>query len=258
MGCYKHLILSILLILPSPLHALDTGQIEKRVLDLVNAERARRNLPPYVHNPELALLARHHSRNMVRYHFFSHTDPEGKDPPARKRAYFPGLFGSLGENIAYHAGRTEEEAARNLMRSWMDSPGHRTNILSDQFTHIGVGVAEGGRQVYATQAFSELVAILEGDLPRSVPFGAELSLKFRFLGRFSKRRLTVVVHFPDRAAKVFVSKNRYYTGAGPLDPLWDGDRFTVRVLCNKGRGVYNLTMGKDRTFDPEGLRFEVR
>jgi len=258
MGFHKHLILPILFILPSPLHALDTGQIEKRIFDLVNAERVRRNLPPCVHSPELASLARLHSRNMVRRHFFSHTDPEGKDPPARKRACFPGLFGSLGENIAYHAGRTEEEATRNLMRSWMDSPGHRASILSDQFTHLGVGVAEDGRQVYATQAFSELVALLEGDLPRRVPFGAELPLKFRFLGRFSKRRLTVVVHFPDRSAKVFVSRDRYYAGAGPLDPVWDGDRFTVRILCDKGRGVYNLTMGKDGGFDPEGLRFEVR
>ncbi|OGG55962.1 MAG: hypothetical protein A3F84_00735 [Candidatus Handelsmanbacteria bacterium RIFCSPLOWO2_12_FULL_64_10] len=248
----------ILLILSSPLHALDTGQVEKRILDLVNAERARRKLPPYTHSPELVSLARRHSRNMARHRFFSHTDPEGKDAPARKRTYFPGLFGSLGENIAYHSGHTEEEVARNLMRSWMDSPGHRANILSDQFTHIGVGVAEDGKQVYATQEFSELVALLEGDLPRRIPFGAELSLRFRFLGRFSKRRLTVVVHFPDRSAKVFVSKDRYYTGAGPLDPIWDGDRFTIKVLCNKGRGVYNLTMGKDGSFDPEGLRFEVR
>jgi hypothetical protein len=249
---------TLLILLPSPLHALDTGQIEKRIFDLVNAERARRNLPPCAHSPELASLARLHSRNMVRHRFFSHTDHERRSPLDRKLAHFPGLFGSIGENIAYHSGQTEEEAARNLMRSWMDSPGHRANVLSDQFTHLGVGVVEGGEQVYATQSFSELVAVLEGDVPRRVPFGSELTLKFRFLGRFEKKRLTVFVHFPDRAAKVFVSKDRYYTGAGPYQPIWEGDRFTVKVLCNKGRGTYNLTMGKDGSFDPEGLRFEVR
>ena len=119
--------------------------------------RARRSLPPYRFNQELASLARLHSRNMVQYHFFSHTDHEGLDPGARKQRSFPGLFGSIGENIAYNAGATEEEAAWNLMRSWMDSPGHRANILRDSFTHVGVGVVERGEQVYATQAFSELV-----------------------------------------------------------------------------------------------------
>lgn len=249
---------TLLLILPSPLHALDTGQIEQRIFDLVNAERARRRLPLYTHSPELASLARLHSRNMVRYRFFSHTDHEGRDAPARKHAYAPGLFGSLGENIAYNAGATEEEAARNLMRSWMDSPGHRAHILSRQFTHLGVGVAEGGGRVYAAQNFSELVAVLEGGLPRQIPFGSERALKFRFLGRFAKKRLTVFVHFPDRAAKVFVSRDRYYTGAGPLEPVWEGDTFTVKILGDKGRGTYNLTMGKDGGFDPEGLRLEVR
>lgn len=248
----------LLTLFPSSLHALDTGQIEQRILDLVNAERARRNLSPYAHSPELASLARRHSHNMVRYHFFSHIDPEGKDPSARKQTLLPGLFGSLGENIAYHSGQTEEEAARNLMDAWMTSPGHRANILSKQFTHMGVGVVESGEQVYATQDFSELVAILEGNAPGEAPFGSTLTLKFRFLGRFAKKRLTVFVHFPDRNARAYLPGGRYYTGAGPLEPVWEGDTFTIKILCDKGRGIYNLTMGKDGRFYPEGLRFEVR
>ena len=95
--------LPVFLIFSSSLHALDTGQIEKRIFDLVNAERARRNLPPYTHSPELASLVRRHSRNMVRHRFSSHTAPEGKDTPTRKQSCFPGLFGSLGENIRFGA-----------------------------------------------------------------------------------------------------------------------------------------------------------
>ncbi len=249
---------TLLTLLSSPLHALDAGKVEKRIFDLVNAERARHRLPPYRFSQELASLARLHSRNMVRYRFFSHTDHEGQDPSDRKRRSFPGMFGSIGENIAYNAGATEAEAARNLMRSWMASPGHRANILRDSFTHMGVGVVERGEQVYATQEFSELVAALIGDAPGEVPFGAEIALRFRFLGGFDKRRLTVVIHVPDREAKFFISRDRYATGAGPLTPVWEGDIFTVRIGCNKGRGIYNLTMGKDGTFDPEGLRFEVK
>ena len=90
---------TLLLTFSSPLHALDIGQIEKRIFDLVNAERARRNLPPYTHSPELASLARRHSRNMARHRFFSHTAPESKDTPARKQIHFPSLFASLGENL---------------------------------------------------------------------------------------------------------------------------------------------------------------
>ncbi|MSS72469.1 MAG: CAP domain-containing protein [Candidatus Latescibacteria bacterium] len=144
------------------------------------------------------------------------------------------------------------------MRNWMNSPGHRASILSDQFTHTGIGVAEEGGQVYATQDFGELVAVLEGEAPKEVPFGSELTLRFRFLGRFAQRRLTVFVHFPDTKARVYLSGGRYYTGAGPYEPAWEGDRFTIKILCDKGRGIYNLTMGKDGRFYPEGLRFEVR
>ena len=111
------ILLSLSLLLSSPLHALDAAKIEKRIFDLANIERARRRLPPYDFSQELASLARLHSRNMVRYRFFSHTDHEGQDPSARKQRTFPGLFGSIGENIAYNAGATEDEAARNLMQS---------------------------------------------------------------------------------------------------------------------------------------------
>ncbi|OGG55959.1 MAG: hypothetical protein A3F84_00720 [Candidatus Handelsmanbacteria bacterium RIFCSPLOWO2_12_FULL_64_10] len=94
---------ALLLILSSPPHAPDTGQIEKRIFDLVNAERARR-----------------HSQNMARHRFFSHTDPEGKDTPARKLTHFPGLFSSPGENVLVRGKARSETACRtdDRQRAW--------------------------------------------------------------------------------------------------------------------------------------------
>lgn len=240
-------------------YALETKKIEKRVFELVNTERAKRGLKAYGCSRELESLARLHSQNMVKYSFFSHTDYEGKDARDRKLKYFPGLFSSnIAENIAYNVGKTEEETAQKLMRAWMISPTHRANILSSEYTYLGVGVVEHGEHAYATQNFGDLIAVLKGPALRRIPFGSEITLKFCFLGGFAKNRLTVFVHFPDKTAKVHVPGGKYYAGLGPYEPLWEGNHFTIKILCNKGRGIYNVTMGIDGEFDPEGLRFEVR
>lgn len=255
------LILSLLFlnIFISPLHALDTAKIEKRVFELVNTERAKQKLAGYRYSQELTSLARLHSQNIVKYNFFSHIDQEGKEARDRKLKYFPGLFfGGIAENIAYNVGKTEQEAAQNLIRAWMDSPTHRVNILSSEYTYMGVGVVEHGENVYATQNFGDLIAILEGPLPRLIPFGSEIALRFRFLGGFAKNRLTVFVHFPDKTVRFRVPGGRFYTGLGPCESIWEGEYFTIKILCNKGRGIYNLTIGTDGEFDPEGLRFEVQ
>lgn len=233
-------------------------KIEKRIYEILNEERTSRGLLPLVYNNDLAKLARIQSENMFTHRFFSHTDHKGMDPRQRKVMYFPKLMGGVGENIAMHYGSSAEEAARNLMKGWMNSPGHRANILKRTYSHVGVGVVQKDAQYfYGTQVFADLIASLETDVPATVPFGTELSLRFRFLGPFPKEQLTVFADFPDRSAKVFISGGRYYAGGGPCIPVWDGEFFTITLKLDKGKGRYSVKFGKNGSFYPDGVVIQV-
>ncbi|MCP9986290.1 CAP domain-containing protein [Streptomyces sudanensis] len=113
--------------------------MEAAVLDLVNRERAAVGCSPVRASAELGDLARAFSQDMAERGFFSHTDPDGDDPWAR--AAQAGVEGLGGENIAY--GQTDANA---VMEAWMNSDGHRANILNCDFKRLGVGVhiADGG------------------------------------------------------------------------------------------------------------------
>ncbi|OII60632.1 SCP-like extracellular [Streptomyces sp. CC53] len=112
---------------------------EAAVLDLVNKERAKAGCSPVRASGELASLARAYSQEMAERGFFSHTDPDGDSP--WDRAAQAGIEGLGGENIA----RGQADAAA-VMDAWMNSEGHRANILNCDFNTLGVGVhfADGG------------------------------------------------------------------------------------------------------------------
>ncbi|WP_309235732.1 CAP domain-containing protein [Streptomyces sp. TRM64462] len=95
---------------------------------------------------ELGALARAFSQDMAARDFFSHTDPDGDSP--WDRAAQAGVEGLGGENIA----RGQADAAA-VMESWMNSEGHRANILNCDFTTLGVGVHFGDGGPWWTQNF---------------------------------------------------------------------------------------------------------
>ncbi|NIR71239.1 hypothetical protein GWN42_19490, partial [candidate division KSB1 bacterium] len=105
----------------------------------MNTERLKRGLESYRYSDALRSLALRHSTNMMKHEFFSHTDHRGMDSADRKNTYFPHLFGVVGENIAYIQTSRWLDIPKQVMRRWMNSPGHRRNILSSAYSHIGVG-----------------------------------------------------------------------------------------------------------------------
>jgi uncharacterized protein YkwD len=116
-----------------------------RVLTLVNDERDKAGCSPLTLNTELTEAAQAHSEDMAAHKNMSHTGSDGSAPGDRItdagyewRAY--------GENIAYGYDTPE-----SVMASWMDSPGHKRNILDCSFKEIGVGLAQPGS--YWTQDF---------------------------------------------------------------------------------------------------------
>ena len=126
-------------------------QAERRIFDLLNEDRQRAHLPPLHYDDKLAAVARNHSRDMHEHDFVGHVSPTTGDAVARMRR--AGLAAPvILENVA--RAYSPEEVERGLM----DSPGHRANILSNEATHVGIGVAfgrevEGKKELFATQLF---------------------------------------------------------------------------------------------------------
>ena len=125
-----------------------TKSIESQVIQLTNQERAKNGLKPLAADWQLSRVARYKSTDMRDKNYFSHTSPTYGSPFTMMKN-FEINYRSAGENIA--AGqRTPNE----VVQSWMNSPGHRKNILSPTYTHIGVGHATGGNYGhYWTQMF---------------------------------------------------------------------------------------------------------
>ncbi|MFF0473037.1 CAP domain-containing protein [Streptomyces sp. NPDC004284] len=125
----------------------DRGEAaEAEVLRLVNTERAKVGCTPVRPSTQLAALAGAFSADMATRGFFDHTDPDGDTPWVR--AQQAGITGMGGENIA----RGQVDAAA-VMASWMNSDGHRANILNCDFTTMGVGVVFGDGGPWWTQDF---------------------------------------------------------------------------------------------------------
>lgn len=132
-------------VLNIPQVASSTLSYENEVIRLVNEIRVNNGLHALTANWELSRIARYKSEDMADNGYFSHTSPTYGTPFQMIRAF--GLtFQSAGENIAY--GQTSPQAVVN---SWMNSSGHRANILNASYTQIGVGYSPNGN--YWTQMF---------------------------------------------------------------------------------------------------------
>ncbi|MEU8825527.1 CAP domain-containing protein [Streptomyces sp. NPDC048636] len=127
------------------------NRLTSEVITLTNAERAAARLAPLTAEPRLTTAAQRHSDDMVARDFYSHTAPEGQQPWDRARAAGATHRG-IGENIA-----CGQRSAAEVVQGWMNSPGHRANILKPDFSHIGVGYATGSRAgTYWTQVFGSV------------------------------------------------------------------------------------------------------
>ncbi|CAG9621650.1 CAP domain-containing protein [Sutcliffiella rhizosphaerae] len=122
------------------------SETEQKVIELTNAERRKNGLSDLKADASLSNVARDKSKDMQQNNYFSHTSPTHGSPFDMMRDY--GIsYNTAGENIAMGQRSPEE-----VVQAWMNSEGHRKNILNGQFTHIGVGYVEEGN--YWTQMFT--------------------------------------------------------------------------------------------------------
>jgi uncharacterized protein YkwD len=142
---------------PTPAPARTTARppanasFEDQVLALVNQERGKAGCQPVTPDSRLVTAARAHSQDMATNNYFAHNTPSGVDPGTRitNAGYH---WSAWGENIA--AGQPDPAS---VMHAWMNSDGHRKNILTCDFRNLGVGLAYNGeRRPYWTQDFGTL------------------------------------------------------------------------------------------------------
>lgn len=123
------------------------GTLAQQVVSLTNAERAKNGCGALTVDSQLQAAAQGHSDDMVARNFFDHTNPSGKNPGDRITA--AGYrWSTYGENIAYG-----QRTPAAVMSAWMNSSGHRANILNCRFKNIGVGVTLKSGTPYWTQNF---------------------------------------------------------------------------------------------------------
>ena len=144
----------------------DVREVETYVVKFTNEERGAAGLTPLQHDERISEIARAHSAAMLRTGKLEHV-LGGKDPTDRaetagyncRRALGGGRYSfGLSENIHMQTGSwhsNPEVVARNMVDGWMNSPGHRANIMDPMAVRIGVGIAREGGTWYATQNFSE-------------------------------------------------------------------------------------------------------
>lgn len=119
---------------------------EKQLVDLINSERIKRGLPVLKINNDVANVARKHSQDMLTNNYFDHYDLTGGSPLTRLRN--AGIaYRTAGENIAING------SVPNAHAAFMNSAGHRVNVLSSEYTQVGVGIVHAGSRIWVTENF---------------------------------------------------------------------------------------------------------
>lgn len=134
----------------APASASRYTAVEGRVFELINAQRQHQGLRPLVYNPQLDRMAKIQAENMARQQKMAHTLPGSSLPTLADRARYVGYtYGRLAENVAL--GYPTADA---VVQGWMNSSGHRKNILDGGVVETGIGIARsssGG--LYYCQVF---------------------------------------------------------------------------------------------------------
>lgn len=131
--------------------------VENQVLSLCNAERAKAGAPALTMESKLRDIARYKAMEMLQYNYFSHNSAVSGKSPFDLANSFGYTYSAFGENIQMSQGKNSADVtASYLVTNWMNSPGHRANILNPAFKRMGIGVvfSSDNSAAYESQMFS--------------------------------------------------------------------------------------------------------
>nr|WP_317331448.1 CAP domain-containing protein [uncultured Romboutsia sp.] len=133
---------------PEQKPSTDFSSYQRQVLDLVNEERTKRGISALTLDSSLSSVATKKSQDMVNKNYFDHTSPTYGSPFDMMKQ-FRVSYRTAGENIA-----KGQKTPQDIVTAWMNSEGHRKNILNPNFTNLGVGIAKDSKgTTYWTQMF---------------------------------------------------------------------------------------------------------
>jgi hypothetical protein len=132
--------------------ALAQSALELEVLQRTNQVRLERGLRPLQWDALAYKAATGHAQDMLRRNFFAHQNPDGLGAAERMRAAGV-LEVMVGENLASFEGYPDALIPQRALSGWMNSPGHRANLLKPGFTHLGVALVRQGPRVVVVQNF---------------------------------------------------------------------------------------------------------
>ncbi|MDP2172234.1 MAG: CAP domain-containing protein [Candidatus Cloacimonadaceae bacterium] len=231
---------------------LPVKQFEQRIFELTNVQRLKYGLKALVYEDGFAALAKHHSNNMARHNFFDHKDKEGLEVGGRKDKYYPELLSSsTGENLAMHEISTRKYSPEDIVTGWMNSPSHRENILTPEYTHLGVGVVLMGAKLYSTQNFGVAIVKLKSAMPISFTQKNRYVLEYEYLSPESRGDFKASLKLPDPKTRVMLTERSYVLGYVPVKLNWKNwGEFSVVLDFKYGKGTYELNYGwGDQYFD---------
>ena len=159
---------------------INATELERHVHQQINRERQRYGLPNLHNNTSLTVIARHHSQDMASHQFFSHINPQGESPTDRglrqhwqvnkqldSQTQLTGIAENLFLTHLYdkvitttengftikkdYQWNSLEQIAKTIVQGWMNSPGHRENLLSPRYDQQGIGIAISGNDVFVTE-----------------------------------------------------------------------------------------------------------
>jgi len=172
--------------LPGRNGVVSLASVEDLIFAMTNQERQLAGLSPLIAEGTLRDIASEHSTDMIARAFFNNDNPDGRSTADRIALHHRQFIGGVGENIASivnaDSSMSDQEVAQRFMTIWMNSPGHRANILGSEFTHLGVGVSRKGNDILATQDFADVQIYLDQPVPVEVYRGERLPLTFSSSG----------------------------------------------------------------------------
>jgi uncharacterized protein YkwD len=194
---------------PATLAFIDS--LEKKILDESNTNRTKKGLTPLTWEDNLAGTARYHSSDMGTRNFFSHINPDNVGPFFRISKLHRRYIGTGGENIIKLTKDSSdpETMARKILDVWMNSTGHRENILNKEYTMLGVGAVEmpgpnNTLLLYATQLFGTPAGYLQQDFPMEVSAGQEENVEVQCVNdEFQAPLAGEIVDLDTRQAQTF-------------------------------------------------------
>lgn len=237
--------------------AITWPTVSAEVIRLTNTERTERGQTELQEDTTLSQIACWHNQDMLTHAYHGHEDSDDRRPSDRVAREHRRLIGAVGENVL-RTGALNPDATRNgkmqwaerLMRLWMDSPGHRSNILHSDWTHLGACVSQDSSKSRGTQVFAQTWAYLEEPLPWTMAPGDSTTVSFQLVKAPGPPRRYEWAPADEPLGKAFEDG----TGQPIKEKLYlptSTGTYALRLLVPDGRGRYTILGGPRVWVKPE-------